>query len=177
VLPVERRVDWWVDRVAAVAAPVAATPRVFGVAADRLPIQAALGASAQGLAVCAVAREHGVTDPDDWVPLLGRVLLDRDLPTGDTRGAEAQAAADAAAVDVAATSTEGALPEGVIVGAAGRCGAWPGCCSPCAGSSTSGPVARSPFGRSASCRSSDWSAASSTSAAACARLRRRPCSW
>ena len=94
-LPVERRVDWWVDRVALVAAPVAATPRVFGVAADRVPIQAALGAAAQGLAVCAVAREHGVTDPDDWVPLLGRVLLDRDVPRGRTGAAAAELDADA----------------------------------------------------------------------------------
>jgi hypothetical protein len=81
-VPLERRVDWWVDRVAAVAAPVAATPRIAGVAADRLPIQGALGAAAQGLAVCAVAREHGVVEPAEWVPLLGRVLLGRDLPSG-----------------------------------------------------------------------------------------------
>jgi hypothetical protein len=89
-LPVQARSAWWVTRIAAVAAPIAATPRVFGLAADRLPIQAALGAAAAGLAVCAVAREHGVTDPDAWVPLLGRVLLDRDLGRGDT--AEALAA-------------------------------------------------------------------------------------
>ena len=86
-LPVQARSTWWVNRVAAVAAPIAATPRVFGIAADRLPIQAALGAAAAGLAVCAVAREHGVTDPDAWVPLLGRVLLDRDLRWGNTEEA------------------------------------------------------------------------------------------
>ena len=88
-LPVDSRSEWWVDRVAAVAAPVAATPRVFGIVADRLPIQAALGAAAAGLAVCAVAREHGVTDPDAWVPLLGHVLLDRDLARGNTEEAMA----------------------------------------------------------------------------------------
>ena len=87
-------------RVAAVAAPIAATPRVFGIAADRLPIQAALGAAAAGLAVCAVAREHGVTDPDAWVPLLGRVLLERDLARGDTEAA--LAAPDSADVPGAA---------------------------------------------------------------------------
>jgi hypothetical protein len=32
-----------------------------------------------GLVVCAVAREHGVRNPADWVPLLGRVLFDREL--------------------------------------------------------------------------------------------------
>ncbi len=86
-LTVEARSAWWVNRISAVAAPIAATPRVFGIAADRLPISAAMGAAAAGLAVCAVAREHGVTAPDAWVPLLGRVLLNRDLATGDTEEA------------------------------------------------------------------------------------------
>ncbi len=83
-LSLKRRVDWWVDRLAAVVAPIAATPRIFGVFADRFPLQDALGASAQGLAVCSVAKESGVSDLDDWVPLLGRVLLGRDLPRGRT---------------------------------------------------------------------------------------------
>lgn len=86
-LPPTARSDWWVSRIANVAGFVAATPRFAGAAADRLPIQAAFGASAQGLAVCAVAREHGVRDPDDWVPLLGRVLFDRDLGRGSTEAA------------------------------------------------------------------------------------------
>jgi transposase-like protein len=78
-LPRERRVDWWVDRVGLSAGLAAAAPRFAGALADRVPLQAALGASAAGLAVCAVAREHGVTDPHAWVPLLAKVLLDRDL--------------------------------------------------------------------------------------------------
>jgi len=77
--PVEERCEWWVDRIQAVAAPIAATPRVFGLAADRFPIQAAFGTAVAGLAVCAVAREHGISDPARWVPLLGRVLFDREL--------------------------------------------------------------------------------------------------
>ncbi|NHC15771.1 hypothetical protein [Motilibacter deserti] len=81
-LPVDQRSEWWVDRIAVVAGFVAATPRFFGAAADRFPVQAAFGASAQGLAVCAVAREHGLEDPDDWVPLLGRVLFDRRVERG-----------------------------------------------------------------------------------------------
>jgi hypothetical protein len=78
-LPRERRVDWWVARVGVSAGLAAAAPRFAGALADRVPLQAALGASAAGLAVCAVAREHGVTDPRAWVPLLAKVLLDRDL--------------------------------------------------------------------------------------------------
>jgi hypothetical protein len=77
--PVEKRVDWWVDRIGISAGLAAAAPRFAGALSDRLPVQAALGASAAGLAVCAVAREHGVAAPKEWVPLLGTVLFDRDL--------------------------------------------------------------------------------------------------
>ncbi|GAA1837761.1 hypothetical protein ACFFOM_18760 [Microlunatus capsulatus] len=78
--PLKRRVDWWVTRIGVSAGLAAAAPRVAGVLADRIPLQPALGACAAGLAVCATAREHGRTDPADWVPLLARVLFDRALP-------------------------------------------------------------------------------------------------
>jgi hypothetical protein len=77
--PLPERVDWWVDRIGAVGGLAAATPRFAGALADRVPVQAALGASAAGLAVCAVAREHGKIHAADWVPLLARVLFNRDL--------------------------------------------------------------------------------------------------
>jgi hypothetical protein len=82
-LPVEQRVRWWVRRIGATAVPIAATPRLFGVLADRVPLQGALGSAAAGLAVCAAAREHGIDEPAAWVPLLGRVLFDRDLARPD----------------------------------------------------------------------------------------------
>lgn len=78
-LPVERRVDWWVDRIGVSAGLAAAAPRVAGALSDRVPLQAALGASAAGLAVCAAARENGVVAPRDWVPLLAKILFERDL--------------------------------------------------------------------------------------------------
>ena len=77
--PLSERVDWWVDRIALVGGLAAATPRFAGAIADRVPIQAALGASAGGLAVCAVAREHGKTTPDEWIPLLAQVLFNREV--------------------------------------------------------------------------------------------------
>lgn len=77
--PLPERVDWWVDRIGGVGGLAAATPRFAGALSDRVPLQAALGVSAAGLAVCAVAREHGKTDAADWVPLLARVLFNRDL--------------------------------------------------------------------------------------------------
>ena len=80
--PLDERVDWWIGRIAFVGGLAAAAPRFAGALADRLPIQGALGASAAGLAVCAVAREHGRTGPDAWVPLLAQVLFDRELQSG-----------------------------------------------------------------------------------------------
>jgi hypothetical protein len=79
--PRQSRIDWWVRRIAVSAGLAAAAPRLAGALADRLPLQAALGASAAGLAVCATAREQGVTAVEDWVPLLAQVLFDRDLST------------------------------------------------------------------------------------------------
>ena len=80
--PESKRVEWWLRRIAIGAALAAAAPRFVGALADRIPLQAALGASAAGLAVCAVARERGTVAPADWVPLLARVLFDRDLTAG-----------------------------------------------------------------------------------------------
>jgi hypothetical protein len=77
--PEARRVNWWLRRIAIGGALAAAAPRFVGALADRIPLQAALGAAAAGLAVCIVARERGHKDPAVWVPLLGRVLFDRDL--------------------------------------------------------------------------------------------------
>lgn len=77
--PLQQRVDWWVRRIGVSAGLAAAAPRFAGALADRVPLQAALGANAAGLTVCAVAREHGVTAAADWVPLLAKVVFDRDL--------------------------------------------------------------------------------------------------
>lgn len=73
------RTIWWINRVGRLTALVAAIPGLGGVLADRLPIQDALGASAQGLLLCAIAEEHGVRDLGERVRLLAWVLFDRDL--------------------------------------------------------------------------------------------------
>jgi hypothetical protein len=91
--PLDDRVRWWVRRIGVSAGLAAAVPRVAGALADRVPLQAALGASAAGLAVCATAREHGVVEPERWVPLLAKVLLDRDVEPRAVPSAEAEAAA------------------------------------------------------------------------------------
>jgi hypothetical protein len=97
--PVQKRVDWWVDRIGISAGFAAATPRFVGALSDRLPVQAALGASAAGLAVCAVARERGVTAPSDWVPLLATVLFDRDLRASSAAVPAPEVAESALAAD------------------------------------------------------------------------------
>lgn len=81
-LPARHRVGWWVTRIGASAGVADAAPRFAGVLGDRLPFQAALGASAAGLAVGATAHELGVSDPDDWVPLLEVQDLLDDRPRG-----------------------------------------------------------------------------------------------
>lgn len=103
--PVRRRVGWWLVRIGATAGVAAAAPRFGGVVADRVPLQAALGASAAGLAVCATALEHGVRDPDDWVPLLGTVLFDRRL-RGDGADPTTQAQAERHLEEAAADESE-----------------------------------------------------------------------
>jgi hypothetical protein len=80
--PESKRVEWWIRRIAIGAALAAAAPRFAGALADRIPLQAALGASAAGLAVCAVARERGKRVPADWVPLLAQVIFNRELAGG-----------------------------------------------------------------------------------------------
>jgi hypothetical protein len=101
--PLDDRVKWWVRRIGISAGLAAAVPRVAGALANRVPLQAALGASAAGLAVCATAREHGVVDPARWVPLLAKVLLDRDVAPPTVAAPDAEAAV--AALD------EGPAPE------------------------------------------------------------------
>lgn len=77
--PLEARIDWWVQRISNVAAVAAAAPRIGGMLSERVPLQAILGASGAGLVVCAVARESGVPDQQEWVCLLGKVIFDRNL--------------------------------------------------------------------------------------------------
>jgi hypothetical protein len=73
------RIGWWVHRVGAVDNVLVASPGVFGVVADRLPVQDVLGFANQAIVLCAVAREMGVTDRGQQVALIGAVLCGRDL--------------------------------------------------------------------------------------------------
>ncbi|MGI8799612.1 MAG: hypothetical protein ACR2GE_10060 [Pseudonocardia sp.] len=78
-MDVDQRTHWWIHRVGRFTTLLAAVPGIGGVLADRLPVQAALGAAGQGLLLTAIAGEHGVRDEDELVALLGSVLFKRDL--------------------------------------------------------------------------------------------------
>lgn len=78
-MDLDARSNWWVARVGATDTVLVAFPGVFGVVADRLPIQDVLGFTSQAIVLCAVAREHGVQDYGQQVRLLGAVMCDRDL--------------------------------------------------------------------------------------------------
>lgn len=82
----ERRTDWWVNRVGRFTALLAAIPGLGGALADRLPVQEALGAASQGLLLCAIAGEHGVTALGDRVRLLAWVLFERDIDPATAAG-------------------------------------------------------------------------------------------
>jgi hypothetical protein len=75
----EERDHWWVGRVGRFTSAIASIPGIGGALARRLPVSDILGLAAQGLVVCAIAGEHGVTGRDDQVRLLGTVLFGRDL--------------------------------------------------------------------------------------------------
>jgi len=113
--PLQRRVDWWVTRIGVSAGLAAAAPRLAGALADRVPLQPALGACAAGLAVCATAREHGRTDPGDWVPLLARVLFDRGLPAPPP-----EAATDDAEAERQLADDDGPEPDRKVLATLGR---------------------------------------------------------
>jgi hypothetical protein len=83
VMTPEERDHWWVGRVGRFTSAVASIPGIGGALARRLPVSDILGLAAQGLVVCAIAGEHGVTGRDEQVRLLGAVLFDRDLRPGE----------------------------------------------------------------------------------------------
>ncbi|MGI3781365.1 MAG: hypothetical protein ACRYG2_11380, partial [Janthinobacterium lividum] len=125
-LALKKRVGWWLRRIAVSAGLAAAAPRLAGALADRIPLQAGLSASSTGLAVCATAREHGITDAQAWVPLLAKVLFDRDLAPRYVPvpgSAESDAALGGAASEEIAKATSGGRSPAAGSGAGSGAGA------------------------------------------------------
>ncbi|MGH3948497.1 MAG: hypothetical protein ACRDSE_05160 [Pseudonocardiaceae bacterium] len=75
----DARTTWWINRVGRLTSLLTSIPGLGGALADRLPVQDAIGAASQGLLLCAIAGEHGVTDRAARVRLLAWVLFGRDV--------------------------------------------------------------------------------------------------
>ncbi|MFI5588010.1 hypothetical protein ACIA5G_23355 [Amycolatopsis sp. NPDC051758] len=73
------RSSWWMNRVGRFTALLTSIPGLGGALADRLPVQDALGTASQGLLLCAIAGEYGVTDVGTRVRLIAWVLFERDI--------------------------------------------------------------------------------------------------
>jgi len=97
----QARTGWWINRVGRLTALITSIPGLGGALADRLPVQDALGATAQGLLLCAIADEHGLHDPGERVRLLAWVLFQRDLDPVLAAGKGADATEDAQAARLA----------------------------------------------------------------------------
>lgn len=93
VMSPEERDRWWVSRVGRFTSVVASIPGIGGALARRLPVSDIIGLSAQGLVLCAIAGEHGMTGRDEQVRMLASVLFGRDLDParfGDAHAAEVE---------------------------------------------------------------------------------------
>jgi hypothetical protein len=120
-MSVEERDDWWVNRVGRFTVLLAAIPGLGGAFADRLPVQDTLALAGQGLLLCAIAAEHGVTADADRVRLLASVLFQRDVePALAARPAD-RAAEDRETAELTEELTESTRKHGrITVRAAGR---------------------------------------------------------
>ncbi|MGW3967387.1 hypothetical protein ACWED2_46755 [Amycolatopsis sp. NPDC005003] len=99
------RSSWWMNRVGRFTALLTSIPGLGGALADRLPVQDALGAASQGLLLCAIAGEYGVTDVGTRVRLIAWVLFERDIDPELAAGKHAEHD-EAAEADEAAKLTE-----------------------------------------------------------------------
>ncbi|MFJ9780769.1 hypothetical protein ACIRSS_14365 [Amycolatopsis sp. NPDC101161] len=99
------RSSWWMNRVGRFTALLTSIPGLGGALADRLPVQDTLGAASQGLLLCAIAGEYGVTDVGTRVRLIAWVLFERDIDA-DLAAGKHPDHDEAAEADEAARLTE-----------------------------------------------------------------------
>ncbi|MBK1785694.1 hypothetical protein [Prauserella cavernicola] len=110
----EQRTGWWVNRVGRFTSLVTAVPGLGGALADRFPIQDTLGAASQGLLLCAIAGERGVTDVGDRVRLLAWVLFEREVSRELAQGTAADRAAEDAETAKLTEELESAKKRGSV---------------------------------------------------------------
>jgi hypothetical protein len=119
--PEDEADDWWVNGVGRFTVLVASVPGIAGALADRIPLQDTLALAGQGLLLCAIAREHGVTDQADQVRLLAAVLFQRDIDPALAAGVADPEAEDRATAELTEELDEASRKHGKItIKAAGR---------------------------------------------------------
>jgi len=112
------------NRVGRFTALLTSIPGLGGALADRLPVQDTLGAASQGLLLCAIAGEYGVTDVGTRVQLIASVLFERDIDADLAAGRhpehdEAAEAEEAARLTEELTASEKKHGKATIKAAAG----------------------------------------------------------
>lgn len=116
----QARTDWWVNRVGRFTTIVAAVPGLGGALANRLPVTEAVGAAGQGLLLCAIAGEYGVTDVPSRVRMLAAVLFGRNISEELASGAHTdRAAEDERTAELRERAEQGGRRRGNIRTAAG----------------------------------------------------------
>lgn len=81
--PLDTRIDWWIDRIGTFIGLAAGSFRGGGSLTGKVPLQDLVGASGAALGVCAVAREFGIVNQEEWIPLVSWVVLHRELASVD----------------------------------------------------------------------------------------------
>lgn len=118
--PAERR-DWWIKRVGPVSTLAVAYPGIFGVIADRLPLQTVIGFAQQAVLLCAVARAYGVDDRHRQTDLLARVLCKRQIDSKSLLAkADPESAADSESSGLVHTAWSGIGKSRAILGELAR---------------------------------------------------------
>ncbi|MEV6897207.1 hypothetical protein [Amycolatopsis sp. NPDC051372] len=114
-MDIDARCGWWVNRVGRLTSALTSIPGLGGALADRLPVQDTLGAASQGLLLCAIAGEYGVTDVGSRVRLIASVLFERDLDPVLAAGKPAdESAEDSAAARLTEELTESERAHGKV---------------------------------------------------------------
>ncbi|MGW4486946.1 hypothetical protein ACWEOE_24250 [Amycolatopsis sp. NPDC004368] len=93
-MDIDERCGWWVNRVGRLTSVLTSIPGLGGALADRLPVQDTLGAASQGLLLCAIAGEYGVTDVGSRVRLIAAVLFEREIDAALAAGKPADESAE-----------------------------------------------------------------------------------
>ncbi|WP_033293805.1 hypothetical protein [Amycolatopsis jejuensis] len=93
-MDIDQRAGWWINRVGRLTALLTSIPGLGGALADRLPVQDTLGAASQGLVLCAIAGEYGVTDVESRVRLIASVLFEREIDAGSAVASASSASSE-----------------------------------------------------------------------------------